>query len=94
MSNLNIFRKLGLYDYKIPKEMFNDFPNETPDYYKAHMGVFNDDNYCDNHDLLMWGVPELLYKKYFMTDYHHLSFIRAMVLNKMGQDVMITFSKN
>lgn len=50
--------------------MFNDFPDEFPDYNKAHMGVFNDDNYCNNHDLLMLSNPDIIYKKYFMSDYH------------------------
>jgi hypothetical protein len=58
------------------------------------MGVFNDDNYCDNRDLLMLGNQKLLYHKYFMTDYHHLSFIRSQIIYKIGTDVMPAFSKN
>lgn len=55
IARLNIFWKLGIYDFKIPKEMFNDFPDEFPDYEKTHMGIFNDNNYCDNHDLLVFS---------------------------------------
>ncbi len=88
MKWTNIFRKLGLYDFNIPKEMFNDFPDEFPDYDKTHMGIFNDDNYCDNHDLLVYSNQSLLSKRYFMTDYHHLSFIRSQVIYKTGYDVM------
>lgn len=74
--------------------MFNDFPDEFPDYNKAHMGVFNDDNYCNNHDLLLLSNPDMVYKKYFMSDYHQLSLTRMFVMNKIGIDVMPWFSKN
>ena len=50
--------------------MYNDDPSHEPDFETPHMGIFNDNNYCNVHDMLVLGNKGLLKKKYFMTDYH------------------------
>ena len=75
--------------------MYNDDPNQEIDFTTPHMGIFNLDDYCDVHDIMMMQHdPENHTKKYFVTDYHQLSLTRMFVMGSMGEDVMPKMSKN
>ncbi len=47
------FKILGLYNDPPSKEMYNDFPDENPDFSTTKLGLFIDKNYCTIHDLLV-----------------------------------------
>jgi hypothetical protein len=88
-------RLAGLYDNPPAKEMYNDFPDEQPDFNTTKMGLYKDKNYCTIHDLLVINNPSLLNKIIFMSDYHPMSLVRMFILRKMGgKDVMPQFSKD
>lgn len=74
--------------------MYNDFPDEQPDFQSTKMGLFRDDNYCTIHDLISINQPKFLQELIFMSDYHQLSFIRFFILSKMGRDAMPRFGKD
>ena len=75
--------------------MYNDDPNQEVDFQTPHMGIFNLDDYCNVHDILIQHDPDTYFKnKYFITDYHHLSLLRMFVMGSMGEDVMPKISKN
>lgn len=58
------------------------------------MSIFNDNNYCHLHDIMVINNPEMAFEKNFMTDYHQMSLVRMFVMNKIGQDLMPRLSKN
>lgn len=75
--------------------MYNDDPNQEVDFNTPHMGIFNLNDYCNVHDILIQHDPDTYFKnKYFVTDYHHLSLLRMFVMGAMGEDVMPKISKN
>ena len=77
------------------KIMYNDDPTQEVDFETPHMGIFNLDDYCNAHDILIQHDPQTyLNNKYFVTDYHHLSLLRMFVMGSMGEDVMPKLSKN
>lgn len=80
----NPLYKLGFYKNKVTDEMHNDDPTVQPDYEIPHMGIFNDDNYCHIHDILLLSNPQWAFERYFMTDYHQMSLLRMFVMNKIG----------
>lgn len=85
---------LGHYKNKVKDEMYNDDPNEKQDFDTPHMSLFNNDNYCHLHDLMILKNPEFAFEKNFMTDYHQMSLVRMFVMNQIGQDLMPRLSKN
>lgn len=75
--------------------MYNDDPNQEVDFETPHMGIFNLQDYCNVHDILLQYDPQrYLNNKHFVTDYHHLSLVRMFVMGSMGEDVMPKLSKN
>lgn len=75
--------------------MYNDDPNQEVDFATPHMGIFNLNDYCNVHDILLQHDTErYLQNKYFVTDYHHMSLVRMFVMGSMGEDVMPKLSKN
>ena len=41
--------------------MYNDDPLEKYDFETPHMSLFNDDNYCHIHDILILNDPSLAF---------------------------------
>lgn len=95
LSKENILNKLGFYKNKVTKEMYDYDPQKGPDFEYPNMGIFNMNDYCNIHDILIQSNPGLaLTRKYFVTDYHHMSLPRMFVMGQMGQDLMPKISKN
>ena len=94
ISSMNPLYKLGFYENSVKKEMYDDDPNIEPDFKTANMGLYNFKDYCQVHDVLIFGNRELAFQKNFITDYHQMSLPRMFVMNKIGQDLMPKFSKN
>lgn len=94
-EDYNPIRKLGLYDHPIIDKMYDDVPDQGPDFQTPHMGIFNNDNYCDEHDNFVINNPNsVLDKMYYVSDYHQLSLPRMIALGKTGKDVMPKICKN
>lgn len=95
LSKENILNILGYYNAtRVAKEYYDDIPGVEPDYKNPHLGIFNMDDYCNVHDILIQHNKELAFKKYFVTDYHHLGLPRMFVMNLIGEDLMPKLSKN
>lgn len=94
LKHQNLIYKLGHYDNLVSDDMYNDDPNEKQDFDTPHMSIFNDKDYCNVHDIILLNNPEFGFQKYFMTDYHQMSFPRMFVMNKIGKDLMPRLSKN
>lgn len=91
----NPIRKLGQYDTPVAEKMYDDVPDVGPDFETPHMGIFNDESYCDMHDNFVISNPSsVLDKLYYVSDYHQMSLIRMFTLGKMGKDVMPKICKN
>jgi hypothetical protein len=91
----NPIRKLGLYDHPVAEKMYDDIPGQYQDFDTPHMGIFNNDHYCDEHDNFVINNPSsVLDKLYYVSDYHQMSLIRMFVLGRMGKDVMPKICKN
>lgn len=91
----NVLNRLGHYQNKVPTGSYDYDPQKGPDFEEPHMGIFNMDDYCNVHDILIQANPSLaLTKKYFVTDYHQLSLPRMFIMNEMGKDLMPKISKN
>lgn len=94
-SDYNPVRVLGYYSEEIPLEMYNANPNVKRDFHMPHLGLFNDDNYCDVHDNFVLNNPEVvLNKSYFLSDYHQFSIPRMHALAQFGKDTNPQISKN
>lgn len=52
---------LGHYDNTVLDDMYNDDPLEKYDFETPHMSLFNDDNYCHIHDILILNDPSLAF---------------------------------
>ncbi len=94
ISLQNPLFKLGFYKNKVSDEMYDDDPSMRYDFETPHMGLYNFDNYCHVHDILILSNKKLAFKKNFVTDYHQMSLLRMFVMNKLGRDMMPKFSKN
>lgn len=53
----NPIRKLGLYDIPVHEKMYDDIPGQGPAFEMPHMGIFNHENYCDEHDNFIINNP-------------------------------------
>lgn len=94
-ADYNPLRVLGYYSEEIPVEMYNANPLVKKDFAMPHLGLFNDDNYCDVHDNFVLNNPEaVLNKSYFLSDYHQLSIPRMAALSFYGKDTNPQISKN
>lgn len=94
-KSVNILNKLNFYRNPIDPELYDDNPDEKPDFEQPSFGIFNIDEYCDIHDVLIQQDTSLaLNKKYFITDYHQMGLPRLFVMNRMGEDLMPKISKN
>lgn len=95
LSKQNVLNTLGFYTATfVPKSYYDDQPEDMVDYTTPHYGIFNMDDYCNVHDILVMFSRDLLKKKYFVTDYHHLGLPRMFVMNAIGEDLMPKISKN
>lgn len=91
----NVLNRLGFYRRRVAREQYDYDPQRGPDFEAPHMGIFNMSDYCNVHDILILAQPELaLAKKFFVTDYHHMSLPRMFVMGAMGRDLMPKVSKN
>lgn len=91
----NPLKIIGFYDDQVGEEHYNANPDVPKDFDMPHMGLFNDRNYCDAHDLFVLQSPEFVMKKmYFLSDYHQLSIPRMSALSKLGKDTNPQVSKN
>ena len=94
-NDYNPLRKLGLYDVPVAEKMYDDIPGKYSDFQSPHMGIFNDDHYCDMHDNFVINNPSsVLDKLYYVSDYHQMSLIRMFVMGRMGKDSMPKICKN
>lgn len=94
-ADYNPLRVLGYYSEEIPVEMYNANPTVQRDFSMPHLGLFNDDNYCDVHDNFVLNNPEVvLNKSYFLSDYHQFSIPRMAALAYKGKDTNPQVSKN
>ena len=94
-SSVNILNKLDFYTDVIPLDLYDDHPTELPDFETPNYGIFNMDDYCNVHDVLIQHDPSLaMDRKYFVTDYHPMGLPRLFVMNVMGEDLMPKLSKN
>lgn len=94
-SDYNPLRVLGYYSQEIGKRYYNANPKVKKNFNKPHMGIFNDPNYCDVHDLFILNNPEaVLNRTYFLSDYHQFSIPRMMGLSHFGKDTNPKISKN
>lgn len=95
LSKENILNTLGFYTATaVGSEYYNDRPDASVDYETPNFGIFNMDDYCNVHDILLQYNPQIAFQKYFVTDYHHLSLPRMFVMNRIGEDLMPKVSKN
>lgn len=91
----NPLRVLGYYSEEIGLEMYNANPDVKKDFDMPHLGLFNDANYCDVHDLFVLNNPEVvLNKMYYLSDYHQFSIPRMSALSHYGKDTNPKISKN
>src|SRR3990167_1266928 len=94
-ADYNPLRVLGYYSQPIRKRYYNANPRVKKNFQKPHMGIFNDPNYCDVHDMFVLNNPEaVLNKTYYMSDYHQFSIQRMMALSHFGKDTNPKISKN
>jgi len=57
-SEYNPIRKLGLYENVVTESMYDDVPGQGPDFGTPHMGIFNNEHYCDEHDNFIINNPQ------------------------------------
>lgn len=94
-QDYNPLRVLGYYNEEVGIEMYNANPDVKKDFDMPHLGLFNDPNYCDVHDLFVLNNPEVVLKKmYFLSDYHQFSIPRMGALSHFGKDTNPKVSKN
>ena len=91
----NPLRVLGYYSEEISNDYYNANPTIKRDFSMPHLGLFNDDNYCDVHDTFVMNNPEVVLKKmYFLSDYHQFSIPRMGAMSYYGKDTNPQVSKN
>ena len=91
----NPIQKLKFYSDKISDEKFDDVPGQGADYKMPNMGLFNDHNYCNVHDIMLINNPDMVLEKmYYLSDYHPFSIPRWYGLGHFGKDTAPKISKN
>jgi Tubulin-tyrosine ligase family len=94
-GDYNPLRVLGYYSQEIGRKYYNANPKVKRNFLKPHMGIFNDENYCDVHDMFILNNPEaVLNRTYYLSDYHPFSIPRMMALSHFGKDTNPKISKN
>ena len=91
----NPIRILGYYSEEIGPMYYNANPTVKKDFDVPHLGLFNDDSYCDVHDMMVLDHPDIvLNKSYFLSDYHQFSIPRMAALSHYSKDTNPKVSKN
>lgn len=91
----NPLRILGHYDHEVAEDKYNANPTITKEFETPNLGLVNDPNYCDAHDVFLLNHPEaVLQKMYFLSDYHQFSIPRSRALSVFGKDTNSKVCKN